>query len=75
MSETRVPTDAQRRAIETVDRDICVSAGAGSGKTFTLVERFLHLVVSGETSVSGILAITFTEKATAEMRPLSRRLK
>jgi ATP-dependent helicase/nuclease subunit A len=62
------PTDAQRRAMETVGRDLCVTAGAGSGKTFTLVGRTLHLLVSGEATVGQILAITFTEKAAAEMK-------
>ncbi len=53
---TLSPTKSQARAIETVGRDLCVTAGAGCGKTFTLVERFLHLVASRETSVAGILA-------------------
>lgn len=38
-------TPEQRAAIETLDADLCVSAGAGSGKTRVLVERFLKLAV------------------------------
>ncbi len=47
--------------------DTCVVAGPGSGKTTVLIERFRRLVASG-ISPQRILAITFTEKATLEMR-------
>ncbi len=60
-------TPEQKRAIGLVGRDLCVSAGAGSGKTGVLVERFVRLVKKG-IPVSEILCITFTEKATAEMK-------
>ncbi len=55
------------------DRNIVVSAGAGSGKTAALVELYLRLL-AGETAmnrplaVDEIVAITFTEKAAAEMK-------
>jgi superfamily I DNA/RNA helicase len=45
-----------------------VSAGAGSGKTTVLVERFIDLVQRDGVSPLEILAITFTEKAAAEMK-------
>src|SRR5436190_2117132 len=60
-------TENQRRAITVRDRDICVAAGAGSGKTGVLVERFVRLVADGA-KVDQILVITFTEKATKEMK-------
>jgi len=59
---------AQRKAVETVGENLCVSAGAGSGKTRVLVERFLHLVIEHKISPASILAITFTEKAANEMK-------
>src|SRR3990172_4648222 len=48
-------------------RDLVVTAGAGTGKTRTLVARYLSLLDEG-LSPRQILAITFTEKAAREMR-------
>jgi ATP-dependent exoDNAse (exonuclease V) beta subunit len=42
-------TDEQRAAVETLDADVCVVAGAGSGKTRVLVERFLRLTLGERT--------------------------
>lgn len=60
-------TPDQRRAAICLDRDVLVTAGAGSGKTSTLVDRYLWLVHQGF-APRRILAITFTEKAALEMR-------
>lgn len=54
-------------AARELNRDICVSAGAGCGKTSILVARFINLVLAG-VGVEEILAITFTDKAAMEMR-------
>ena len=68
-------SEAQKLAVETVDKNVCVSAGAGSGKTRVLVERFLHWVTKHEISPAQILTITFTERAANEMkRRIVRRL-
>jgi ATP-dependent helicase/nuclease subunit A len=61
-------TDEQRAAIERRDGDLLLAAGAGSGKTAVLVERFVRGVLEDGIDVSAILTITFTEKAAAEMR-------
>jgi len=61
-------TDAQKKAVETVDQNVCVSAGAGTGKTRVLVERFLYLIEKNLARPHEILAITFTEKAAQEMK-------
>ena len=66
-------TKEQELAIRTLDRNVSVSAGAGSGKTRVLVERFLHILESSETSASRILAITFTRKAAHEMKERVRK--
>src|SRR5205809_4430418 len=62
-------TAAQQKAIglDALDQDSCVVAGPGSGKTTVLIERFRTLVQSGVSPLR-ILAITFTEKATHQMR-------
>lgn len=61
------PTPSQAQAITTVDCPLAVTAGAGSGKTRVLVERYLHLLASG-TPVHKIAAVTFTKKAAQEMK-------
>jgi ATP-dependent helicase/nuclease subunit A len=61
-------TASQSAAIGGASRRTVVSAGAGTGKTAVLVERFVSLVISGAAGVDQILAITFTEKAAQEMK-------
>ncbi len=61
-------TDEQRTAIETYDKSLCVDAGAGSGKTSVLVERILYLLEQRHATLDQIVAITFTDKAAAEMK-------
>lgn len=59
----------QQTAAETIDRDVLVRAGAGSGKTKTLVARYLHLLDENRTwSPADITAVTFTRKAAREMQ-------
>lgn len=68
------PTDQQaRRAIgEDLTRTLFVEAGAGTGKTTALVGRIVGLVRSS-IPMAGIAAITFTDKAAAELRERLRR--
>lgn len=61
-------TSEQKQAVELTGHNILVSAGAGTGKTRVLVERFLHFVTTGHAAVTEILALTFTEKAANEMK-------
>ena len=61
-------TPEQRRAIETTGQHLCVDASAGSGKTSVLVNRIIHLLRHGHARLDQITAITFTDKAAAEMK-------
>jgi ATP-dependent helicase/nuclease subunit A len=60
-------TPSQQQALA-IDRHICVTAGAGSGKTTVLVDRYLKILRESNTEPQEIVAITFTEKAAAEMK-------
>ncbi|MBW3669355.1 MAG: UvrD-helicase domain-containing protein, partial [Actinobacteria bacterium] len=64
-----MPTDEQaRHAVRTrLDATLFVEAGAGTGKTTELVRRVVNLVRAGA-SIARTAAITFTEKAAAELR-------
>ena len=77
------PNDEQMAAILAIDSNVSVSAGAGSGKTKVLVERFLHILEQDLPAYSpgkqlkldagNILAITFTRKAAGEMKERVRK--
>ena len=57
--------EALNRAMD-LNRDVVISAGAGTGKTYSLVLRYLESLVAGA-SPQQILCITFTRRAAAEM--------
>lgn len=62
-------TEVQKEAILSHHKDTCVVAGAGTGKTTVLVEKFIHLVTGNkDIGMDEVLAITFTDKAAVEMK-------
>ena len=65
-----LPADepARRRIAHALDETLFVEAGAGSGKTSSLVNRIIDLIVVERVPLRHIAAITFTEKAAAELR-------
>lgn len=59
--------DKQSEAVISEEKRILVLAGAGSGKTKTLLQKIIYLIEEKAVSPSSILAITFTKNATNEM--------
>lgn len=72
-------TPGQRQIITTLDKPLMVSAGAGSGKTFTLTQRIAYALSEGGSdasplqSIDQVMAITFTKKAAAELKSRIKR--
>ena len=65
-------TYAQDKAIKTINKNLAVNAGAGTGKTKVLTERYVYILENGDLEkgkeIESIVAITFTRKATQEMK-------
>jgi ATP-dependent helicase/nuclease subunit A len=71
-SEPRRPAMADEAARERIQTDLdttfLVEAGAGSGKTKSLVDRMVALIAGGRATIQTMAAVTFTRKAAAELR-------
>lgn len=66
-----ITIDPQQMAIRTINKNLAVNAGAGTGKTKVLTERYVYILENGNLEknreIESIVAITFTKKATQEM--------
>lgn len=62
------PNREQQQVIDTVDGPVLVVAGAGTGKTATVVKRIEHIIKDGYARPWQVLAITFTNKAAGELK-------
>ncbi|MBK7838988.1 MAG: UvrD-helicase domain-containing protein [Candidatus Obscuribacter sp.] len=62
-------TEEQNLAVMSVEKNVLVAAGAGSGKTHVLVERYVEILRrNSDVTLANIIAVTYTRKAAAEMR-------
>ena len=68
MTSPPVDQAARDRILRDLDSTLFVEAGAGTGKTTSLVGRIVRLVASGRATADKVAAITFTEAAAAELR-------
>jgi ATP-dependent helicase/nuclease subunit A len=69
MNKKQLIDEEARQKIQTaLDTTLLVEAGAGSGKTHSLVDRMLALLASGRAKINTFAAVTFTRKAAAELR-------
>lgn len=61
-------TQSQLKAIKTRNKNIIVSAAAGSGKTRVLVDRVIDLLINDRVDIDKMIIVTFTNKASIEMK-------
>ena len=66
-SNLNILNNKQKEAVMSSEQRLLVLAGAGSGKTKTLLQKIIYLIEEKGVSPSSILAITFTKNATNEM--------
>ena len=73
---TLIPADqaARNRIIEDLSTTLVVEAGAGTGKTYSFVQRIESLVLNERVPIDQIAAITFTRAAAAELRERIRTM-
>lgn len=64
----KILNEEQLEAVQTIEGPVMVFAGAGTGKTKTLISRIVYMIQEKNIKPYNILAITFTKKATNEMR-------
>ena len=66
-------TKEQEKAIKESNKNILLSAAAGSGKTFVLSKRIVQKIISESTNITDYLLLTFTDNAAKEMKVRIKR--
>ena len=61
-------TESQKKIIKQKNKNILVSASAGSGKTFVVIERIFNRITEDGISIENLLIVTFTNAAASELR-------
>lgn len=64
---TPADQEARHRVVTAIAENLCVEAGAGTGKTRVLVDRVVQIVRTGHARIDQLVIITFTERAAAEL--------
>ena len=62
------PNDEQIEFINSRKSNVLVSASAGSGKTFTMIQKLIHILTTEKISINSLLVLTFTEAAASEIK-------
>lgn len=62
------PNKEQISFIESKNSNVLVSASAGSGKTYTMIQKLIHLIAEEKTPINSLLVLTFTEAAASEIK-------
>ena len=68
MANNFKPTDSQQEVLDDNSNNLLVSASAGSGKTATIIQKILNLIVKDHIDLQELLVITFTEASSLEMK-------
>jgi len=68
MKPTLADSIDREQIVTALDNTLIVEAAAGTGKTTELVRRIVRVIQSGRAEVTGIVAVTFTEKAAGELK-------
>lgn len=66
-AEGKGPNESQEKAVHAVHGPVLITAGPGTGKTYTLVQRTVYLIEHEHMLPENILIVTFTDKAAAEI--------
>ena len=68
MTKVIVDQEARDKITTVLNQNLLVEAGAGSGKTTSLVDRMVNLIYTGTAKIDEVVAITFTKKAADELK-------